>query len=192
MIILSLQLQSWLEAQLTHLTGMARYSFRVPPAIHLLPEQWNCCTVMALPGVLFPTWLQPENIVIQAASTIHRMDWNPVEDHSCQVMVISTRYITLVCWLQSILHFYTFLKDTCVKFSGGKWAQSHKLKKRRGLHSSWTSPLGTVILGGNVNGHGDNNGKNRDDEWDQWITTELLNDTTGDSVMHFPLFLEAE
>ena len=60
---------------------------------------------------------------------------------------------------------------SCVKFSGGKWKPSHKLKKERDAHSSWASPAGTVLIGGGVSGK----------------TTELLDDTTGDSVMHFPL-----
>ena len=65
---------------------------------------------------------------------------------------------------------------SCVKFSGGKWKPSHKLKKERQYHTSWASPAGTVLMGGSVS----------------WKTTELLDDTTGVSVMHFPLKYDTE
>ena len=65
---------------------------------------------------------------------------------------------------------------SCIRFSGGKWKPSHKLKKERYYHSSWASPRGTVLMGGSFSGK----------------TTELLDDTTGVSIMHFPLKYETE
>ena len=65
---------------------------------------------------------------------------------------------------------------SCIKFSGGKWKPSHKLKKEHYYHSSWASPLGTVLMGG----------------MDNDKTTELLDDTTGVSIMHFPLKYKIE
>ena len=65
---------------------------------------------------------------------------------------------------------------SCIKFSEGKWKPSHKLKEERNSHSSWASPLGTVLMGGLAT----------------WTTTELLDDTTGVSVMHFPLKYDTE
>ena len=62
---------------------------------------------------------------------------------------------------------------TCVRFRGGNWKHSQTLKWERTSHSSWASPEGTVIIGGHF-------GKVVE-------TTELLNHTTGDSAMHFPL-----
>ena len=63
-----------------------------------------------------------------------------------------------------------------VRFSGGKWKPSHKLKKERFYHSSWAAPAGTVLMGGSFSGK----------------TTELLDDTTGVSIMHFSLKYETE
>ena len=71
---------------------------------------------------------------------------------------------------------------SCTKFSGGKWKPSHELKKNRESHTSWASPLGTVLMGGNLEYGGLASGK----------TTELLDDTTGVSIMHFPLKYETE
>ena len=59
----------------------------------------------------------------------------------------------------------------CLRFGGGSWNPSHNLQEGRNLHSSWASPSGTVLLGGSGSPE----------------TTELLDDTTGNSVMHFPL-----
>ena len=70
---------------------------------------------------------------------------------------------------------------SCIKFSEGKWKPSHKLKEERYTHSSWASPLGTVLMGGSNTG-----------ESDTWTTTELLDDTTGVSNMHFPLKYDTE
>ena len=65
---------------------------------------------------------------------------------------------------------------SCVRFSGGKWEPSHELKKERYYHSSWASPRGTVLIGG----------------MDNDKTTELLDDTTGGSIIHFPLKYKIE
>ena len=65
---------------------------------------------------------------------------------------------------------------SCIKFSGGKWKPSHKLKEERDAHSSWASPAGTVLMGGSFSGK----------------TTEVLDDTTGVSIMHFSLKYETE
>ena len=63
---------------------------------------------------------------------------------------------------------------SCIKFSGGKWKPSHKLKKERTSHSSWAAPQGTVLMGG----------------MESAKTTELLDDTSRVSIMHFPLKYE--
>ena len=62
---------------------------------------------------------------------------------------------------------------TCVLFNGGTWNHSQTLQRSRESHSSWASPVGTVLIGGGFGG---------DTE-----STELLNHTTGKSAMHFPL-----
>ena len=62
-------------------------------------------------------------------------------------------------------------KTTCVRLSGGSWSPSHNLQQDRKYHSSWASPSGTVLMGGSYGSQ----------------TTELLDQTTEDSVMHFPL-----
>ena len=67
-------------------------------------------------------------------------------------------------------------ETSCIKFSGGKWKPSHKLKKRREFHSSWASPLGTVLMGGSLSEN----------------TTVLQDDTAGVSIMHFSLKYETE
>ena len=69
------------------------------------------------------------------------------------------------------------IMESCIKFSGGKWKPSHKLKKTRENHSSWASPLGTVLMGHRSNHAG-------------YKTAELLNTTTEDSVILFSLKYE--
>ena len=64
-------------------------------------------------------------------------------------------------------------RTTCVRFSGGSWSPSHNLQQERKRHSSWASPAGTVLMGG-------------DYSYSEQ-TTELLDVDTEDSVMHFPL-----
>ena len=73
-----------------------------------------------------------------------------------------------------------YMGTSCIKFSGGMWKPSHKLKKERTSHSSWAAPRGTVLMGGMENGM--ESGK----------TTELLDDTSrvSISIMHFPLKYE--
>ena len=63
---------------------------------------------------------------------------------------------------------------TCVRFSGGSWIPSHELEQERFRHSSWDSPLGTLLIGGSSSHQ----------------TTELLDDDTSDSVIHFSLKYE--
>ena len=58
----------------------------------------------------------------------------------------------------------------CVKLTGGGWTPSHHLAQERYGHTSWASPVGTLLLGGYSD-----------------TTTELLEEVTGDSVMHFNL-----
>ena len=62
---------------------------------------------------------------------------------------------------------------TCVKLHGGRWAPSHNLTYYRLGHSSWASPAGTLLTGGQGAGIGD--------------TTELLGGTNGNSTIHFSL-----
>ena len=64
--------------------------------------------------------------------------------------------------------------STCVQFQGGSWSPSHNLLQERADHSVWASPAGTVLMGG-AGGIFSLN------------TTELLEEGTGDSVVHFPL-----
>ena len=63
------------------------------------------------------------------------------------------------------------LTSTCVRFSGGSWSPSHELVVQMWLHSSWASPAGTVLMGGYFSPQ----------------STELLDETTEDSVTLFPL-----
>ena len=62
-------------------------------------------------------------------------------------------------------------ETTCVSFSGGSWSPSHNLQQERQYHTSWASPAGTVLMGGSYSKQ----------------TTELLDEATEDSVMHFNL-----
>ena len=71
----------------------------------------------------------------------------------------------------------SYTSRSCIKFSEGEWKPSFKLKKKRADHYSWASPLGTVLMGGEAGVPVEDMGK----------TTELLDETTGNSVMHFPL-----
>ena len=72
-------------------------------------------------------------------------------------------------------HSYPDSYTSCVKFLGGTWTPSHNLLQYRYLHSSWASPAGTVLMGG-PSSYGDSK-----------ETTELLDEATEESVMHFPL-----
>ena len=59
---------------------------------------------------------------------------------------------------------------SCVRLIDGEWLQSNTLKQYRYYHTSWTSPLGIVLMGGRGSG----------------TTTELLTED-GQSVELFPL-----
>ena len=59
---------------------------------------------------------------------------------------------------------------SCVTFSGGRWKKTHTLRVRRYGATSWASPRGVLIMGGNY----------------QETTTELLNDA-GASTASFNL-----
>ena len=61
--------------------------------------------------------------------------------------------------------------STCVRLEAGSWTPSHQLVEERRYHSSWTSPAGTLLMGGILSPQ----------------TTELLDTNTGDSVPSFPL-----
>ena len=69
---------------------------------------------------------------------------------------------------------------TCIRLSASGWKTSYYLQKRRVYHSSWASPQGTILIGG-------------EPDWDRYgdanedMTSELLDDATGVSVDHFPL-----
>ena len=38
--------------------------------------------------------------------------------------------------------------STCLTFENGSWIESYNLIEPRYLHSSWTSPVGVMLLGG--------------------------------------------
>ena len=63
-----------------------------------------------------------------------------------------------------------YASTSCIRLIDGKWNQSNTLKHSRYLHTSWTSPMGIVLMGG----------------WDSGTTTELLTED-GLSVELFPL-----
>ena len=41
-------------------------------------------------------------------------------------------------------------QTSCYNFSSGVWTRSHSLLHSRVYHSAWSSPLGTVLMGGDV------------------------------------------
>ena len=63
-------------------------------------------------------------------------------------------------------------QTSCYTFTNGVWTKSHTLRYGRYQHSSWTSPMGIVLMGG----------------WDSdsETTTELLTDD-GQSTENFSL-----
>ena len=71
--------------------------------------------------------------------------------------------------------FYT--RKSCYTFNNGVWIKSHTLRHGRYYHSTWTSPMGIVLMGG----------YDSDDE----TTTELLTDD-GQSTEHFSLKYSTE
>ena len=58
--------------------------------------------------------------------------------------------------------------------SSGSWEQSHNMPKERGYHSAWSSPQGTVLLGG------------WDSNYNRLTTTEILLEN-GDTTPGFNL-----
>ena len=67
-------------------------------------------------------------------------------------------------------------RASCVTFANGSWSQSHHLQEERADHTSWVSPSGLVLMGGQFSSY----------------NTELLSDITGDSAEHFPLRYETK
>ena len=65
---------------------------------------------------------------------------------------------------------------TCTKFSAGGWTVSHNLLEDRYQHSSWESPAGLVLIGGDGSGTG--------------TTTELLSSSDSSSSYNFTLEYE--
>ena len=65
-----------------------------------------------------------------------------------------------------------YTRTSCYTFTNGVWTKSHTLRHERYYHSSWTSPMGIVLMGG----------------WDSdsETTTELLTDD-GQSTDYFSL-----
>ena len=71
----------------------------------------------------------------------------------------------------------TLTETSCYTFTSGVWTKSHTFRLERYGHSSWTSPMGIVLMGG----------------WDSVseTTTELLTDD-GQSTEHFSLKYSTE
>ena len=67
-------------------------------------------------------------------------------------------------------------RASCVTFANGSWIQSHHLQEERADHTSWVSPSGLVLMGGQFSSY----------------NTELLSDITGDSAEHFTLRYETK
>ena len=42
-------------------------------------------------------------------------------------------------------------RQTCITFSSGVWSESHTLINRRSWHTSWSSPIGIILMGGDHN-----------------------------------------
>ena len=65
----------------------------------------------------------------------------------------------------------------CFSFSAGSWLPSHTLAQQRTLHSSWVSPQGVVLMGGDLS----NSAKH---------STELLSDSSQTSTPYFSLMYD--
>ena len=39
-------------------------------------------------------------------------------------------------------------RQSCFTFSSGVWTESHALMKERSWHTSWSSPIGIILMGG--------------------------------------------
>ena len=63
-------------------------------------------------------------------------------------------------------------QNSCVKFSGGTWEQTHTLGQGRYAHTAWASPRGVLLMGSTYS--------------QGMKTTELLNDD-GSSTASFNL-----
>ena len=61
---------------------------------------------------------------------------------------------------------YSYSIATCLRFENGSWIESYNLNAPRYLQSSWTSPLGVMLLGG----------KFIDENFNSSATSELLNE----------------
>ena len=71
---------------------------------------------------------------------------------------------------------FSYSIPTCLTFENGSWIESYNLIEPRYLHSSWTSPLGVMLLGGKFfNGY-----------YDIPATSELLSED-GQSVPSFDM-----
>ena len=71
----------------------------------------------------------------------------------------------------------TLTETSCYTFTNGVWTKSHTLRYGRSGHSSWTSPMGIVLMGGEDTG--------------SRTTTELLTDD-GQSTDYFSLKYSTE
>ena len=65
----------------------------------------------------------------------------------------------------------------CFAFSAGSWLPSHTLTDQRTLHSSWVSPQGVVLMGGDLS----NSAKH---------STELLSTSSQTSTPYFSLMYD--
>ena len=63
-----------------------------------------------------------------------------------------------------------FVHSSCLTFSSGEWKTSHMLLQQRYEHTTWNSPIGTILMGGS----------------DAPLLTELLNDD-GTSTEQFKM-----
>ena len=66
--------------------------------------------------------------------------------------------------------------STCLTFENGSWTESYNLIEPRNVHSSWTSPIGVMLLGG----------KFFDGHFEPPATSELLSED-GQSVPSFDM-----
>ena len=67
-------------------------------------------------------------------------------------------------------------KWSCITLSGSDWTKSHQLVLARKGHSSWLSPAGLLLMGGQYSKQ----------------TTELLSDTSSSSSLTFDLEYDTE
>ena len=62
-------------------------------------------------------------------------------------------------------------RRSCVTLTGEGWQESHQLQQGRGVHSSWRSPAGLLLMGGYYSGN----------------TTEILSATYSSTTSSFTL-----